>query len=280
MLNAAKAFILTFGNHPNVDSMSHGLSEANAGNSTFTTHNLTANNSTQTKLSAFAEFHQVVCGTPLAHAGRIPVKDLLAQSILGHRLWSTTANRRERFVHIPRVYYVHNNDTGHIWITLYFYKDDLRRLSIRHRQLLYEARFFADFRQVATNETEGGRDLICIEQRVPIPSTNWPSDRLVQLNDIVKNNLWVVLLSSPPYRRYYAYAAPVGDIVLHQLISTYALAFYFGSVTRYRPHQFQSMLQSPYGAFIREFVDHQILQFIYLLAAHFDMRDVVKPAVI
>lgn len=280
MLNVAKAFILTFGPHANIDSMHHGLREGNAGNPSLTTHTVTTQASTGGRLSVFAELHQVICGSPLSQVGAVDIKDLYAQSILGHRLWSTATGRRERFLHAPRVYYVHDIAANQLWLTLYFFKDDLRRLGLGQGQLLVDGRFTRDFHQVTTTDKEEGRDLICFEQRNPRASSNWPSDSLSALNAIVKNNLWCVLLSSPPYRRFYAYAAPAGEVVLHQLLSTYALAYYFGSVTRYRPHQFQTLLDSNYGAFIREFVDHQILQFAYLLAAHFDMRDVVKPAVI
>ncbi len=280
MLNIAKAFILSFGAHSNLDSLRHGLSEANARNPRLTTHTVDAHASTPASLNAFAEFHLVVCGHPLARTIPIPITQLYAQSILGHRLWSTATGRRERFIHIPRIYYNHDHIARHLWLTLFFYADDLQRMSIGHTQLLNDARLSRDFRQVVTDESENNRRLICFEQRTPINLTSFPSDSLDTLNGILKNNLWTILLSSPPYRRFYAYAAAAGEIVLHQLLSTYALAYYFGSVTRYRPHQFQLMLESRYGSFIREFVDHQILQFIYLLAAHFDRRDVVKPAVI
>jgi hypothetical protein len=280
MLNIAKAFILTFGTHSNLDTLRHGLSESNAGNPGLTTHTIELHVTTATNLNAFDEFHRVVCGNSLHRNMTIPITQLYAQSILGHRLWSTAAGRRERFLHIPRIYYMHNDAAKRLWLTLHFFADDLNRISIGHSQLLNEARFTADFKQVATDDVEDGRRLICFEQRNPIPSGNWPSDKLDSLNSVLKNNVWAILLSSPPYRRFYAYPAPNGETVLHQLLSTYALAYYFGSVTRYRPHHFQSMLDSQYGAFIREFVDHQILQFIYLLAAHFDRRDVVKPAVI
>jgi hypothetical protein len=280
MLNMTKSYILTFGPHNNLDSMRHGLQEANARNPSFLTHSLEVHPSTAQTLNGFAEFQNSLTGRPVNARSQLSVSQLFAQSILGHRLWSSAASRRERFVQVARVWYMHSQPRNQVWLRLYFFADDLSRLGITHRQLLTEGRFSTQFHQVTCSELEGNRSLICFEQQTPIASSNWPSDRIASLNALLKDNLWEVLLSSAPYRRYYAYVAPASETVLHQLVSIYALAYYFGSVTRYRPRQFQDMLNSPFGSFIREFVDHQILQFAYVLAAEFDKRDVVKPAVI
>lgn len=58
------------------------------------------------------------------------------------------------------------------------------------------------------------------------------------------------------------------------------LFFYFGSVTRYRPHVFDDILKSTYGPFVREFIASQPDQLLYLLATEICEREVAKPALI
>src|ERR671924_350294 len=54
-----------------------------------------------------------------------------------------------------------------------------------------------------------------------------------------------------------------------QLLSIYAITFYLGSITRYRPHHFDRMISGPYGPRIQDFVTGQPLQFLYLMASEF-----------
>lgn len=279
MLNVSKAFILTFGQHPNLDTIWHGLSENNAG-TPISAHSLKAYRSTANRLNAFAELYKLIHKVPLASDLTLPINNLFAQFILGHRLWCTAAGRKERFVRIAHIRYMHDSTSHQLWLRLYFFADDLKALHIGHNQLLVDGRFSSNFQQISINEKEAKRRLICFEQTVPIPSTNWPSDKLLDLSSIIKNNIWIVLLNSHPYRRFYSYVAPSSEVVLPQLLSIYALSYYFSSITRYRPHVFRTMLKDSYGSFIREFVDYQITLFTYLLAAEFGKRDVVKPGVI
>jgi hypothetical protein len=58
------------------------------------------------------------------------------------------------------------------------------------------------------------------------------------------------------------------------------LFFYFGSVTRYRPHVYEEILSGPYGPFVNEFMASQPDQLLYLLASEICEREVAKPALI
>ena len=82
--------------------------------------------------------------------------------------------------------------------------------------------------------------------------------------------------------QYYLYCAPALERlqVLPQLLSSYALSFYLGSIARYRPQHFDSLLASPFGGFVQEFLASQPTQFLYLLASDFAKRDITRPPLV
>lgn len=129
------------------------------------------------------------------------------------------------------------------------------------------------FHEVASSE----EDKVCFEQINPAAHMRWPSDALQPVSAMIKNQLWTVMLTSSPYSRHYIFLRQSGDIVLPQTLSIYALFYYFSSVTRYRPSQFQDFLKSKYGGFINEFINNQIVQFLYIMATEFIKREVSKP---
>jgi glutamine synthetase adenylyltransferase len=100
--------------------------------------------------------------------------------------------------------------------------------------------------------------------------------------DQLKKQIWVTINGAQPYRRYYAYLAPLAEqaAVLPQLLSIYALTYYFGSITRYRPQLFDSFLVDAFGPRIEEFVSVQPMQFLYLIASEFAEQEITKPALI
>jgi hypothetical protein len=63
-------------------------------------------------------------------------------------------------------------------------------------------------------------------------------------------------------------------------LSIYAITFHLGSITRYRPHHFDRIIDGHYGPRIEEFISGQPLQFIYLMASEFAEQDVTKPSIV
>ena len=61
-----------------------------------------------------------------------------------------------------------------------------------------------------------------------------------------------------------------------QLASVYALMFYLGSITRYRPQDFATVTE-PYAWLVSEFVETQPAQWLYLiLASHIAQTEVLS----
>jgi len=93
-------------------------------------------------------------------------------------------------------------------------------------------------------------------------------------NALVRAGIWSVLTSTG-YRHY---LGPVPQRYrLPQLASVYATMFYLGSVTRYRPYDYETILGGRYAWLVEEFLATQPTQFLYLLASQLTGVEVVQP---
>ena len=169
-----------------------------------------------------------------------------------------------------------------LWLRLILFAEDLSRLSITHQRFLGESRLGTLFREVRYDQTAGQKSLVCFEQIQPLPCTQHPLDHLNGLAATMNSLLWVTVSTVSPYRRYYAYLCPPAEqtsLVL-QLLSIYAVTYYLGSITRYRPHHYDKIMASAWGARVNDFVTGQPAQFLYLMASQFVRRDVTKPSIL
>lgn len=287
-MNLVKAFCLAKGTQHTFDKAQHGLAErlkqpqgkelTDAFLSAFPSPNASG------QLQDFAEFMSALTGHGLPATKDYDIPILLPQILPGHRLWAAAANKRERFVAIHEIRTYINKQTHQLWLNLYFVRDDLSRISVPINAFLEEADLQQDFSQVACDEVDSAkRPLICFQQNLPIVCTNnKPANFLQQLFDFIRNRLWATVATIPPYRRHYVYLKPVGESeqVLPQLLSIYALAYYLGSITRYRPHHFPNITNSAYGPRVQDYVTGQPQQFLYLLASEFAEREIAKPSIL
>jgi YaaC-like Protein len=127
---------------------------------------------------------------------------------------------------------------------------------------------------------EGCKSL-CIEEADAHHYSHRPGDRLLNVAGSIHHKLWCAVLLHPPYRKYYLYVSPPEErgAVLPQLLSMYAVVFFLGSITRYRPHHFDRLLDSHYGAHLLGALNEVPLQFIYLLASEMLGREVTKASI-
>jgi hypothetical protein len=206
----------------------------------------------------------------------------LRQIVTGHRLLVDADNAcRERFISISHTHILHNEHPTRIWLRFGFARADLARLGTRRRDLINRGRL-KDWHFVA--EPPGGpTDHVWIEQRTLTPYQESFIGRTVpRLVSGVRDLIWQTVLSIPPYRRYYVLLAPLVEHVslLPQILGAYALTFYYGSITRYRPHHFDRILNGPYGAFTETFLGEHQSQLLFLFASEFMQRDVTRPALV
>ena len=282
-LNLVKAYILTLARAPSLDKAKHGLSEKLVAPGTeLQDALLRAHPSTPNELNIFDEFLATISGKRLTKATDFYLQKLLPQIIVGHRLWVSASDESERFVSVEKIEFVQNKDAKNIWLRFYLFEDDLSRLDVSHERLLDEARLSSEWRNVRYQQEYQGRRLLCFEQRDVINYSHQTRDKVPQLADTLRLRLWATIRNLPPYRRYYLYMSPRNDrpFVLPQLLSIYAIMFYLGSITRYRPHQFEKVISGEYGAVIQEFLTNQPMQFIYLLASNLAQREIARAAIV
>jgi hypothetical protein len=123
---------------------------------------------------------------------------------------------------------------------------------------------------------------VCLEQVQPRRYAGYPADEVNQLAATLKPFLWATVSTVSPYRRYYAYLCPQVEqgTLVPQLLSIYAVTFYLGSITRYRPHHYDNLITSPWGPRVQDFVTGQPAQFVYLMASEFARQDVTRPSIL
>lgn len=283
-LNIAKAFVLCRGQRQSLPYIRHGISESvtqNGREYTDACVRFRASPGRNGYLQAFNELLLALGHQPYPDGHAIPIANLVPQILPGHRLWANAANEKERFLAVQRVQFTEDTNARSAWLRLYFYEDDLTRLGHPQKYVLRHSGLGSEFQNVKCDEMIDSRSLICFEQSQPTSYNRHGVDVATSLSQTGKHLLWAAVASLSPYRRYYLYLCPHDrDLLLPQLASIYALTFYLGSVTRYRPTVFRSILDGPYGPRIAEFISGQPAQFIYLMASEFAKREITQPALV
>jgi hypothetical protein len=296
MMNLAKAFILVSRQREDANNAVHGLSERldpppndreliNAWLDVGRTPAQAPMPPAGQKIKVFDELLLAISGTQVAaNNTRYDLMVLLPQIVPGHRLWveGTAGAESERFVSLQRIEFWQDPRQKQIWLRLYLFADDLRRINMGHQDFLQRSQIAGDFHEVATTEIVDYRNLLCLEQINAISYGHRPSDAVPELVNSVRHRFWRTVLNAPPYRRYYCYPAPMAEHarVLPQILSIYSVTFYLGSIVRYRPHHFDSILKSSYGPFIEAFLNDQPWQFAYLMASEFAEKEVTRAGIV
>jgi hypothetical protein len=278
-LNLAKALILAAGHTNSLDRAMHGLMDDPGGAGQEITGASVAVKTSGTDPSIFPLYAQALGVPSPAHNATYPVTELMAQVVVGHRLWREVG-KKERFVTVDDLRFYHDPPTGsgNVWVRFYVRRGDLSRFGIAQKRLLSEGDLAGTFDWVKSDDD----DVLCLEQLTSIGYNHRAADVIKDVVGAVRQYLWRSATSMPPYRHYYFHLSPPArrQERLPQLLSLYMLFFYFGSVTRYRPHVFDEILKSDYGPFVREFIASQPDQLLYLLATEICEREVAKPALI
>ena len=76
----------------------------------------------------------------------------------------------------------------------------------------------------------------------------------------------------------YRFYLPIFNTInVPQLAIAYALIFYLGSITRYKPDVFDKILVGGYSWLVAEYLATHPMQFLYMLASELAGVDVVRP---
>jgi hypothetical protein len=277
-LNLSKALVLTLRQQPNLDAARHGLSEGlHVGSPELVGAYLDAFPS-GSAVNMFDEFLKAIRGVGLSAKTTYPVPTLLRQIVTGHRLLPAG----ECFVALNDVEILDDSTGNNLWVRFSLAAGDLQRLGLSQKAFLERGRLAATWRRVAS-PTGTKPDLLWFEQVATIRyGSGWLPNAIPKLIDSIRHNIWSSVLSTRPYRTYYCFLPPVAEhpFVLSQLLSGYALSYYFSSITRYRPHHFDRIIEGRYGPFVEAFLHDQPAQMLFLLASKFAKRDVTTAPLV
>jgi hypothetical protein len=283
-MNLAKAFALTRGIRSTFDQAQHGISEklGGGGKELYDAFIEAYPSPGQRGPNLFADFCEAL-RAPLTSKSSYPLTSLLPQVLPGHRVWCDASASSERFFAIESIPFSHTTAPKEIWACFRILWDDLERVGKPRKDLLKETRLSTLFREVeGFTDLGSNRVVIQLEQITPIPYTGRTADNLADLVALLRPYVWSAATTIRPFRRYYLYASPASDhpYLLPQAVSIYAITYYLGSITRYRPQHFAKILSGKFGEFIQEFLSSQPSQFVYLMASDFAKRDVARAPLV
>ena len=282
-MNLLKAYLLTKGPYSTLGDTHHGLTlDFATVRSKPTTARMTGINTHTSgggvlKINLFDELVKIFnpAGLPQRRV-EIKMSSIFPQILLGHRLWCQASSRKERFINIEHVAMKHDLENHEIWANIELSRPDYRRLGYKQNDLLDRTGLREGFFLVEPVSDRDAKIVLEMDDTITCPR---PADRVLELAQTVRPFLWASVTTIKPFRKYYLYLSD-GDDVYPQICSIYAMFFFLGSLARYRPHKLQHFVDGDYGAFISEFVNNQIDQYLYLFASIFVEQEVSKAAVV
>jgi hypothetical protein len=147
----------------------------------------------------------------------------------------------------------HDPSDQQAWLLLILDRGELAYLGKSVIDLTRSSRLPGSWRQVhGLPDRESWRQLqvnisnaIIIEQQTPIAYRHRPLDCVAELFNILRPELWLVVTSIYPHRKYYLnFDSKLGPRRLPQWASMYVLFYYLSDLTRYRPVHFYRFLES------------------------------------
>lgn len=146
-------------------------------------------------------------------AGRFRVEQVIPQSVVAHRLWRQVGQRKERFLSVEHVRLLHDRKSQQIWSSLLVRTDTMTARKRSIDVTVQEAALAPTFRAVADPRSDGYRTF---EQLTPETYSHRPSDSVMDVIGAVRPVLWQTVTSASPYRRYYIYLSPPGELRCHR----------------------------------------------------------------
>jgi hypothetical protein len=282
-LNLGKAIAIARSRPDMVGKVMHGVAAINRHGHAPSTAQLVIQQSMadRSRIQVVDELHRALEGTPVT-AGDYPVRDIIAQSVVAHRMWREgfTSLRRERFITVERVRFFHDDAAQQVWSRVYVRRDTLVARGRGLTETLRESTMSSDFRAVTDPDPRIAREFHTLEQLIPATYTGRSADVVMDAVSILRTNLWETVTAAYPYRRFYLYLSPAGERRMPQWLSVYSTLFWLGSLTRYQPVELLQALDGPFGAFFREFLETQPSQLLYILASEIKQQDVTKAAIV
>lgn len=200
--------------------------------------------------------------------GRVfKVIDLLKQIPGIHRTSCSVLGHGPRFCPIDAIEFC--SDGKQVWTRL-----RIKRSDRDVKESLPRIRTSQRFRRIFSRAGAGEEEL-CFETQPVRGSRRGIDTAIGTLSRRLRALGMYAILTQQGYRYYLANFPPRN--IMPQLCPVYAVMFYLGSITRYKPHHFDAIISKGYDWLVAEFLETQPSQFLYLLASHIAGVEVMKP---
>lgn len=285
-LNVAKAIALSRGRAGLVGKVSHGISVAGGANISHTPAGAQLQVGASSSIpggtkSAIDELHWALEGAGVA-TGTYEVSEILAQSVIGHRMWreAFTQPRVERFIPVDSIILKHDVSSRKIWVNFRLSRSSLSSRGRGVTKTLRDSSLLPTFEAVKVSDPSITSEFHTFEQRNTVTYSGRAADVVAEAVGKVRPLLWQTITAAAPYRRYYLYLSPANERRMPQWLSIYATLFWLGSLTRYQPVELFDALDGNYGPFFREFLETQPRQLLYILASDAKQQVVAKAGIV
>lgn len=220
------------------------------------------------KSEFFPEFLTAL-GAPHLCNSDLKIFDLLRSIPSIHRTYSQVTGETEKLLRIEILDLIHTKD-GQNWIKIYFKRGNQSEDAIRNA--IEKRRAFSALFTRCSSDKE---DHHCYESLVKMGSKRGIDTALKELAKAMQGCGVSGLLVNNGYRYYITNSGPQNFVP--NLVATYAIAFYLGSITRYKPQDFDVIVSGSYRWLVEEFLALEPTQFIYQSLSWMTGCEVVQP---
>ncbi len=216
----------------------------------------------------FPEFVQVL-GGEIKRAHEVKVISLLRQIPAIHRTFCTITGETPSFMPVKQ-FEVRRSGSK------VFARMILDRTDMDVTKTLKVLRLRDGFKNLFTEVRSPSKNLHELWfETWDVPGASQPRRPIRKLTrGIQAVGVWSIL-TGQGYRYYLSTVMPRERFP--PLASVYAVMFYLGSITRYKPYDFDRIVSHKFSWLISEFLRTQPIQFLYCLAGHIAGVDVVRP---
>ncbi len=267
-LNLAKATLVSCG-HPLPPAARHGISDPRANARTrlrLSGQKVKMNGRASDHSEIFAEFVSMLGGDSSERT--FHVVDLLRQVPVIHRTYTQVSSTQGIFLPMKSIR-VFRSGTN-VWARLVLNKED-RDV----KQVLPQIRDRLAFQQALHQVASDTDSELWFETDTEHGHARSIDPAIAKLTKKLRGIGTASILTRTGYRHYLSALPPAAR--LPDLAASYAVAFYFGSVVRYKPETFAKIVSGGYAWVVQEFFASAPSQFIYGLASFLAGVDVIRP---
>jgi hypothetical protein len=268
--NLSKALLATKYSKSDLESAQHGIVDPAEDKSGYVTFNKqkvnfeTALYNKRNRLQIFSALHDHFSGYQ-APVKKVKLLDLLQQIVGIHRAYVLATGVESSFIKIRKPEFIYDNKKKEVWLRFRLRDEDYSN-TLTQSKILSDQRIKSEFKFV-NEPTSNYVAHDCFEVSKAEGYGRSPDKAVAEIRKRMRlMGVHQLILYDESSYRYYLFIPYKDKIYWPHVIPMYAVMFYFSSVVRYRPYNFEKLLDKEYGWLIHEFLDIVPKQFLMIMA--------------